>query len=247
MKGKSLIIIPAYNEEKYIEEIIKEVRKNTNEDILIINDGSTDRTGEIVEKLKKEIKNLKIIHHKKNEGYGQSLIDGFKYAIKKNYDYVITIDCDKQHEPANINNFMHEIAKNGIDVISGSRYLKISPEELKSVPADRFIINKKITEKINKITGYNITDAFCGMKAYKVRALKKLKLSEKGYGLPVQFWIQAKKKGLKIKELPVKLIYIDYNRNFCNIFGSPMERYKYYLKIFEKELNHEDNDNSSTS
>lgn len=235
IKKELLIVIPVYNEEKSIRKVIHEVQKNIDEntDILIVNDGSTDNTINLIPKYKK---NIIIISHSKNQGYGKSLIDGFKYAIENNYKYVITMDCDLQHQPKDIKRFYKEIKNSNYDIISGSRYLNFKKNENIKIPQDRFKINKKITEKLNKITNYNLTDSFCGFKAYKVSALKKLKLTEAGYGMPVQLWIEAFKNNLTVKELPVKLIYLDFTRNFKNNFKSVFQRYKYYLNVLWKSL-----------
>ncbi len=233
-KKEFLIIIPVFNEQRYIKDVITKVKHNINSkntDILIINDGSTDKTPEILRK----IKGIKIINHKQNQGYGKSLIDGFKYAINNSYKYVITMDCDKQHEPSRIKEFVKLIQNKNIDIVSGSRYINFISEMKKEVPKDRYKINRKITRRINKITKLNLTDSFCGFKAYKVSALKKLNLTEPGYGMPLQLWIQAKKNNLKIKEIPVDLIYLDCTRNFMNQFCTSFQRYKYYLKIIKQE------------
>lgn len=233
-KKEFLIIIPIFNEQKYIKEVITEVQKHIdskNTDILIINDGSTDKTPEILE----QISGIKIINHKQNQGYGKSLVDGFKFAITNSYKYVITMDCDKQHEPSRIKEFVKLIQNQDIDIVSGSRYINFISEMKKEIPKDRYRINRKITRKINRITKFNLTDSFCGFKAYKVSALKKLNLTEPGYGMPLQLWIQAKKNNLKIKEIPVDLIYIDYSRNFMNKFRSSIQRYRYYLKLIKQE------------
>ncbi len=230
-----LIIIPVFNEEKYINDVINKVKENIDlatTDIVVIDDGSTNGTSQILKKIEK----IKIITHPQNQGYGKSLIDGFNYAIENGYKYVITMDCDKQHEPERIKNFIKVIKVKNIDIVSGSRYMDFKSEMISKVPQDRFKINRKITEKLNKITKYNLTDAFCGFKAYKISALKKLNLTEPGYGMPIQLWIQAKINNLKIKEIPVDLIYLDCTRNFSNRFRSPAQRYRYYLKILYNEL-----------
>ena len=246
MKKELLIVLPVYNEEKNLKEVIEEVKLNIDKnitDILVIDDGSTDKSSEIL----REIKEIKIIKHENNLGYGATLIEGFNYAIEKNYKYVITIDCDRQHQPKDIKKFFNEIKNSDYDIISGSRYLDFNPNKILYVPPDRYKINKKITEKLNRITNYNLTDSFCGFKAYKVSALKRLKLNEKGYGMPVQLWVEAFKNKLKVKEIAVELIYLDFTKNFNNNFKSILERYRYYLKVLEKSLKDENFSDITTS
>jgi len=238
VKTENLILIPIYNEQKYIFNVFREVRKYSKDDILVINDGSTDESREIVEEIASCAKlkgKLIIINHPVNEGYGQSLIDGINFAQNNNYKYLVTLDCDEQHEPHLIPQFLKKTKKEKVDIVSGSRYL--SPRnQIDIPPQDRYRINRQITKLINKITNYGLTDSFCGFKAYRVESLKKLKLTEKGYGLPLQLWIQAYKNRLTVKELPVSMIYKDENRTFGNYLDNPEARLKYYQKIIDNEV-----------
>ena len=228
--NKVLIAIPVHNESRYVNGILSVISKY-HSNILVINDGSDDGT----DKLLKRHKSIKIITHKTNEGYGQSLIDAFEFAKENGYEWTITMDCDHQHQPSYIPQFLKEINKDNADIISGSRYLLCSNPE--NVPADRLRINRCITALLNLVTKIDITDSFCGFKAYRNIALKKLKLTEKGYGLPLQLWIQAAFAQLRITEVPVPLIYHDPKRNFAGLLEIPGNRKKYYMDIIKKELN----------
>mgnify|MGYP001996240696 FL=1 len=228
--NKHLLVIPLYNEEEHVKAVISKVREYFTGDLLIINDGSTDKSSEILA----EIKDIKVINQTENCGYGCALIEGFYYAIENNYEIVITMDCDEQHEPCLIPSFLKEI--NRYDIVSGSRYLNGSSPLFEIPPPDRKKVNKEITEIINKYTGYNLTDTFCGFKAYKVDAIKKLNLDEKGYAFPLQVWLQAHKQELKIKEIPVDLIYKNLNRTFGSNLDDPIKRKKYYLSVIEREF-----------
>ena len=243
--NKYLIFIPVFNEAESIKEIINKVRATCpDSDILIIDDGSTDETPQLLEKEK----DIHLIEHSENEGYGKTLIDGFNFSVAKGYEYVITIDSDKQHQPEEIRNFTDIIGTGDWDVISGSRYLKYNEDKLAEAPKDRRKVNQRITQKINKLTGYNLTDSFCGFKLYKVSSLKKLNLKEHGYGMPLELWIQAWKQGFRIREVPVALIYLDKETDQTSTHRNVFKRYRYYLKIIEKEIkNYEDISISSAS
>ena len=224
-----LIAIPVHNEFRYVDDILTAVSKY-HSNILVVNDGSDDGT----DKLLKDYKSVKVISHKTNQGYGQSLIDAFEFAEGRGYDWVITMDCDHQHQPSCILQFLEKIGKNEADIISGSRYLLFTDPE--NVPADRLRINRCITELFNSVLRIEITDAFCGFKAYRVSALKKLKLTEKGYALPLQLWIQAAFAKFRITEIPVPIIYHDPQRNFDGLLELPICRMKYYMDVIEKEF-----------
>jgi len=233
--NKFLILVPVFNEENSIKEMLEKIRQhNRNAAILVINDGSTDRTSALL----KNQRDIYTISREKNLGYGQTLIDGFEFSITHNYEYLITIDSDKQHQPEEIQNFTTLALQEDWDIISGSRYLDHSQNELNNAPIDRRKINRRITQKINILTGYNLTDAFCGFKLYKVSALQKLRLQEPGYGMPLELWIQAWKLNLRIKEIPVALIYLDKNSAETASYQKMFRRYKYYLTIIEKEFKH---------
>ncbi len=229
-KPAVLIAIPAFNEIQYINNILRAVHKFS-ENILIIDDGSNDGTSDEL----RNYQDINVLSHQTNEGYGQSLIDAFDFACNNKYEWLITLDCDYQHEPSYIPHFYFEIEKNNVDIISGSRYLQTS-ELITKPPPDRVAINKKITDILNENLKFVLTDAFCGFKAYRTAAIKLLKLTEKGYGLPLQLWILASKAGLKVSEISVPLIYHDPKRKFCGAFENSQIRLSYYIKIIEKEL-----------
>ena len=222
------VIVPVYNEAPTLEKILGKLSEYKNADIVIVDDGSTDATPSILERLSVKA----VIRHPKNAGYGQSLIDGFNFAKENDYQVCVTMDADEQHEPGFIPCFLEKLDK--FDIVSGSRYLNpmLSSDR---PPQDRLEVNRVITEKLRPLTGYALTDSFCGFKGYKVEALRKLNLTETNYGFPIQFWLQAAKAGLKVTECAVPLIYKDYGRNFNNQFADRDERLNHYLKIMEGE------------
>lgn len=229
MNMRTLIIIPIFNEVSTIKGLLRNVleTKKENEDIVVIDDGSTDGSSEMLDRYKDIMK----VTHSQNQGYGVSLIDGFNFAKENDYQLAITLDCDFQHPPELIPVLKEKIRE--VDILSGSRYIHGIPT---SAPQDRVTINLEITELINKYTNLNITDAFCGFKVYRVSALKKLNLTEQGYGLPIQLWIQVERANLRIKEYPVKAIYCDRRRNFKNQFEDAEHRLRYYKKVLFEEL-----------
>ena len=229
--NKTLVAIPVFNERRYINDIIAQTAKCA-ENILIVNDGSDDGT----EKLLKNKKTIKVITHEKNLGYGQSIIDSFDYALTQKYDWIITMDCDYQHQPSHLPCFFAALEQNNADIISGSRYLSPEFQSHTPPPPNRAKINKEITNILNTSLNLNITDAFCGFKAYRVESLKKLNLTEKGYALPLQLWIQAANAELKFCEIPVPLIYHDPSRNFAGPLSSDSVRLEYYLNVIDREL-----------
>jgi len=228
-KQKNLVIIPIYNEEAFIEPVMGKVREYYSGDILVVNDGSTDKTADILP----TIDNIAIITHKKNEGYGRSLINGFNYAINNGYQFMATIDCDEQHEPHHLPEIFDNIAKT--DIYSASRYLQEDTSN-DQPPSNRYKINMTITEKINCITGFKLTDGFCGMKGYRVSAIKKMNLKECCYAFPIEFWIQAYHFNMRIEEFPIERIYKNLNRTFGSHLDDPVKRLANYEKVLKREV-----------
>lgn len=229
---RTLVAIPVYNEQKYVASVLEKVRQHA-EHILVIDDGSKDATPQLLANFPVEV-----IRHSTNRGYGHSLMDAFRWAAVDGFDWVITMDCDEQHEPASIPAFLEASREGRSDVISGSRYLipVEMQEAIGSPPPERRGVNELITDELNSRLGLSLTDAFCGFKAFRVSALAGLTLDEQGYAFPMQFWVQAVAAGLRIEEIPVKLIYNDLQRSF----GGPLDdrdvRLAHYRRVLHCEL-----------
>lgn len=226
---KILVGIPVYNEASYINKVLSEVCKYA-DDVLVVDDGSNDLTPALLAGHPVEV-----IRHSENRGYGRSLQDMFRWATVDQYDWLITMDCDEQHEPAAIPRFVEAIMEDKSDIISGSRYAQLHPEN-DMPPEDRQAINKQITSELNCALGYALTDAFCGFKAYRVSALTELDFDVDGYEFPLQLWVQAAVRQLKIEEIPVRLIYNDPTRTFGGPLDDPKERIGHYREVLYREL-----------
>jgi len=163
------------------------------------------------------------------------MVDAFHWARCYGYDWLITMDCDEQHEPASLPDFYRAMRNPAVDVVSGSRYLRCDVAN-DLPPADRRAINATITQLVNTRLGLRLTDAFCGFKAYRVSAIRQLNLSEKGYAFPLQFWVQAAANSLRITEVPIRLIYNDPNRSFGGPLDIAQERLSHYLAVFDAEI-----------
>jgi glycosyltransferase involved in cell wall biosynthesis len=227
---RTLIAIPVYNEERHLARVLAEMVCYSPE-ILAVNDGSTDRSAEILD----GHPFVEVHHHDTNEGYGQSLIDAFAIACHRRFDWVVTLDADEQHDPRAIDTFLEAARGCACDVVSGSRYL---PESLRKtpVPEERRSVNVLVAEILARVTPYRLTDAFCGFKAYRVAALARLHLAEKGYAMPLEFWVQAARHGLRVREVPVNLMYVDPSRTFRGGLDDPRVRLRYYLEVIDREV-----------
>jgi dolichol-phosphate mannosyltransferase len=199
--------------------------------VLAVDDGSTDETPWLLDRRD----DIEVIRHPVNRGYGQSLIDAFAFARERRFDWVITMDCDRQHEPAQIAQFLEVANCCDCDLISGSRYMIDLPKN-DAPPPERRSINVTLTKLINELLGLRLTDSFCGYKAHRVAALEWLTLTEAGYAFPMQFWVQAARARLRMRELPVPLIYNDPNRSFGVRLDDAAIRLQHYTDVLLAEL-----------
>lgn len=230
---RTLIAIPVFNEERYLLRVLDAVREHARQ-ILVIDDGSTDGTAALL----RTQRDVFTLSHPENRGYGQSLIDAFAFAQRRHFDWVITLDCDEQHEPHRIPDFIAEIARDDADVISGSRYLRPHLDD-DAAPPDRREINLTICRLLDQTLGLALTDSFCGFKAHRVAAMRRLALDEPGYAFPLQFWVQCVRAGLRIREVPVRRIYRDRSREFGGTLDDPAARLVHYLAVFVRALQRE--------
>ena len=223
-----LTALPVYNEARYVASVLGEVLRYS-DDVLVVDDGSTDPT---LQRLG-EFPTVRVIRHSQNRGYGAALKTAFDYAIAQDYEIVVTIDCDGQHEPQRIPRFVKEAAQ--ADIVSGSRYLQAFSGDTPP-PEARRRINRQVTAELNRRLGLGLSDAFCGFKAYRVEALTKLRLHEPGYAMPLEVWVQAAAAGLRIVELPVPLVYLDLERSFGGAMDDASTRLEYYHLVLDRSL-----------
>jgi glycosyltransferase involved in cell wall biosynthesis len=192
-----IIGIPAYNEEKNIAKILLKLQKISDK-IIVCNDGSSDMTGEISEKL-----GAIVINHPKNLGYGAGIRSIFLKAKELEPDILVTFDADGQHRIEDIQNVIKPIMNGQADIVIGSRFL----DESDNIPTYRKLGINAITKVSNIATKQKITDSQSGFRAYNKRSIQEITPSEYGMGVSTEILIKADKKGLKITEVPIKILY----------------------------------------
>ena len=228
--NKNLTALPVYNEVETVHAVLDQV-VGYSQHVLVIDDGSTDGTAEAL--LQRD--DVTVITHQTNRGYGAALMTAFQFAIEHQFDSIVSIDCDGQHEPQRIQDLVDRLYGCDADIVSGSRYLKRF--DLNSEPpAQRRWINQQVTAEINERLSLNLTDAFCGFKAYRVCKLPNLHLTETGYAMPLELWVQAACQKLKIIEMAVPLIYLDENRSFGGDLDDGGTRLNYYNQVLQASI-----------
>jgi glycosyltransferase involved in cell wall biosynthesis len=219
-----LTAIPVYNEEANLRHVLAEVLRYA-DDVLVVDDGSNDRTPALL----RAFPTVQVIRHERNRGYGAGLRSAFERTIEAGYDGLVTLDCDGQHEPTLIPEIASHLAE--ADIVSGSRYLKVF-DPTRRPPEERRRINVEVTRWLNECLGLNLTDAFCGFKAYRASALAKFDITDDGYAMPLQVWVQAVAHGMSIVEVPVPLIYLDEARAFGGALDDAEYRLNHYRAVF---------------
>ncbi|MBI5970144.1 MAG: glycosyltransferase family 2 protein [Deltaproteobacteria bacterium] len=192
---KYLIIIPAYNEQKYIKTLLGNLTKVAS-DVVVVDDGSTDSTPEIARGTGVEVIT------QRHQGKGAALRTGFNYAVAKGYDWVITMDSDCQHDWQDVPRFVEAMTKNGTSIIVGSRLF-----EAGRMPVVRRLTNKFMSGLISRLIRCRVPDTQCGFRAINSTVLKGIRLETSHYDTESELLIKSGKAGYKISFIPIKTIY----------------------------------------
>ena len=200
---KWCVIIPTFNNEKTLEKALKEVL-NICKNIIVVNDGSNDNTSQILKNFSDKIN---IITHEENKGKGMSLRDAFEYAIKKDFEYGITIDSDGQHYPADINLFVEAIAKYPDSIIVGARDMDQDGIPKKSSFGNKFSNFWFWTE-----TGISLSDTQTGFRLYPLNKMTGMRFFTGKFEFEIEVMVRMAWKDVLIKEIPIRVKYDEKER-----------------------------------
>jgi len=240
----SLIIIPTFNEIENIEKIIRKIFSLTKPfHVLIVEDGSPDGTASVVKKLIKEFPaQLHIEERQEKLGLGTAYIHGFKWALKKDYEFIFEMDADYSHNPEDLVRLYNANTLEGGDLSIGSRY--VNGVNIVNWPMSRLLMSFFASKYVKLITGMPIHDSTAGFKCYRRKVLETLKLNEiifVGYAFQIEMKFKAWKHNFKIIEVPV--IFTDRKEGESKmssgifteaIFGVIQMKIKSFFKSWEK-------------
>lgn len=195
---KTVIGIPAFNEEENIAKIIIKLKK-LSYSIIVCNDGSSDMTREIAEEM-----GAIVINHPKNLGYGSAIRSIFTKAAELDFDVLVTFDSDGQHKTSDIKSVLKPILNQDSDIVIGSRF---SNNDSNEVPKYRKIGIKAITALANTTSGKKISDAQSGFRAYNKKVLKEIVPADTGMGVSTEILIKANAQNFSITEVPITVLY----------------------------------------
>ncbi|MFN3134791.1 MAG: glycosyltransferase family 2 protein [Candidatus Kryptonium sp.] len=214
-------VIPAYNAERTIKVLVERVKKFIpSEDIVVVDDGSTDMTSAIAFDC-----GVNVLKHGKNYGKGRALRTGFEFAMSNNYDAVLTLDADLQHDPDEIPKFWGKFNE-GFDIVIGNRM-----KNLKSMPVERIFSNKITSFLISLRTGRKIPDSQCGFRLIKRSVIEKISVKSDGFSFESEFLIKALLAGFKVGFVEVKTIY-NGERSHIRHFSDTFKFIAVYTRSF---------------
>ncbi len=204
--SKGLVIIPTFNEKENIENIIRTVFKlKTPFDILVVEDSSPDGTATIVKGLRSEFpERLNILERKGKLGLGTAYISGFKWALKRDYDYIFEMDADFSHNPADLERLYFSLNTEHADVAIGSRY--ITGVNVVNWPMSRVLMSYYASAYVRLVTGMNIRDTTAGFVGWTRKVLEAIDLDKikfVGYAFQIEMKFTAVKLGYNVVEVPI--------------------------------------------
>ena len=202
---KVLVIIPTYNEAENVKELIPAVlRQGENIEVLIVDDNSPDGTADVVRRLQKIYgERVHLIKREKKMGLGTAYVEGFKFALEKDYDYIFEMDADFSHDPNKIHELL-ETAKDSADLVIGSRYSH--GVSVINWPMRRVMLSYFANLYARKVTGVPVRDMTSGFKCFSRKVLEAIdldKIKSNGYAFQIEMNVRAYYKGFKIKEHPI--------------------------------------------
>ena len=222
--GQVLVIIPTYNEIENIKNIVERViGYPDNFDVLVIDDNSPDGTAQVVEKLMQEYPGRVFLEKRAGKlGLGTAYIHGFKWALQRDYGYIIEMDADFSHNPDDLTRLYHNSKDKGFDITVGSRY--ITGVNVVNWPMGRVLMSYFASAYVRMITRMKLRDATAGFVCYRRRVLESLDLDKiefKGYAFQIEMKFKAYCKGFKISEIPIIFINRQLGTSKMNssIFG----------------------------
>ncbi len=193
------IVIPAYNEESTLDSVVKKVLAVAGvTEIVIVNDSSTDATGELAKKLALSNERIRVIHHKKNQGKTEALKTGFKHTTG---DIVIIQDADLEYDPTEIPEVLAPILDGHADVVYGSRFLV--RKRARVLYFYHYVANRGLTLLSNLFTNVNMTDVETGYKAFRGEIIRNMIIVSNGFGFEIEVTAKIAKLRCAIYEVPI--------------------------------------------
>lgn len=199
----ALVIIPTYNEKANIRNVLSRL-DNFGIDILIIDDNSPDGTADIVKEIIEKNSHIHIVEREGKLGLGTAYVAGFKWALERDYQFIMEMDADLSHNPDDVPRLLERCRNNSVDMSIGSRYCQ--GVNVVNWPLKRLLLSYGASKYTRFITGLKIYDPTAGFKCFRRRVLENINLDgikSSGYSFQIEMNFRAWKKGYKISEVPI--------------------------------------------
>lgn len=204
MSDKALIIVPTYNERENIPTLISQVlEKDPRIEMLIVDDNSPDKTGDLVEEIGRENSRVHLLRRPGKMGLGTAYRDGFRWALARDYEYIFEMDADFSHDPRHVPEFL--AAAQDADFVLGSRYLNGNVTVV-NWPMKRLLLSYFANIYARIVTGMKLWDGTGGFKCFHRRVLAAIdldKVRSNGYAFQIEMSFRAFSKGFRGKEIPI--------------------------------------------
>ena len=204
MAERALVIVPTYNERANIAKLIETVlAQDRRLDVLVVDDGSPDGTGAIVDAIREREPRVNVLHRAAKMGLGTAYLAGFRWALDAGYAYIFEMDADFSHDPGHIPSFLAAIE--GADVVLGSRY-RHGKVTVVNWPISRLLLSYTANAYARGVTGLQLWDATGGFKCFRREVLEAIDLTSvrsNGYAFQIEMSFRAWKRGFRIVEIPI--------------------------------------------
>jgi len=202
-----LVVVPTYNELKNLPQIVPEIlRQDPRIEVLVVDDGSPDGTGELADRMGEEDGRIHCLHRTTKEGLGKAYLAGFHWALERDYDFIFEMDADFSHDPKYLPQFL--AAVEDADLVIGSRYK--TGVNVINWPMSRLLLSYGANIYARWITGLPLTDSTGGFKCFRRSVLATLELDRvesNGYAFQIEMSFRAWKRGFRLKEIPI--VFVD--------------------------------------
>jgi dolichol-phosphate mannosyltransferase len=201
--SKALIVIPTYNERENLGELVPKILGvDSRFEVLVVDDGSPDGTGQLADEMAERIPRVQVIHRPRKLGLGSAYREGFRFALERSFDLVFEMDADFSHDPASLSDFL--VAIRDADLVIGSRYLH--GVTVVNWPMGRLLLSFVANRYTRFVTGLPLNDATAGFKCFRRAVLEAIDLDQvrsDGYSFQIEMNFKAWRKGFRLREIPI--------------------------------------------
>ena len=203
--NKTLVIVPTYNERENLPPMAQRLLGlETPVDLLVVDDNSPDGTGKIADDLAAKHPAIHVLHRAEKNGLGRAYCAGFVWALERDYEFIMEMDGDFSHNPDDIPKFLEAAARDGADLVLGSRYL--NGIRVINWPLERLLLSTSAARYVRVITGMPFSDPTGGFKCFRRRALESIDLERvrsNGYSFQIELTHKIWRQGMKVVEVPI--------------------------------------------